>query len=81
MDVQAVKKAIGITIDDVDFDMKLTIKMMAVEQYLFNAGATNLNNELGIMCVAVGVNDLLNEGAGETKFSPAFNILANQICR
>lgn len=81
MDVEAVKKAIGITIDDPDFNMKLTIKMMAVEQYLLGAGATNLENELGIMCVAVGVNDLLNEGAGETKFSPAFNILANQICR
>ena len=81
MDVEAIKKALGITIDDVDFDMKLTIKMMAVEQYLVNAGATNLYNELGIMCVAVGVNDLLNEGAGETKFSSAFNILANQICR
>lgn len=81
MNIDEVKKAMGITIIDEDLDNKIALKMLAVEQYLKGAGATNLNNELGIACIAVGVNDLLNEGAGETKFSPAFTILANQVCR
>ncbi len=81
IDIESVKGTLGITIQDVEFDNNLQSKIMAVELYLKNAGASDLDNELGLMCVSIGVNDLLNQGAGETKFSPAFNIFANQICR
>lgn len=81
--VEDVKNTMSLTIEDTDFDLSLKTKIIAVEMYLSNAGASpeTIGSQLGLMCVSVGVNDLLNQGAGETKFSPAFTMLANQICR
>lgn len=81
--VEDVKNTMNLTIEDRDFDLSLETKIIAVETYLTNAGASKetIESQLGLMCVSVGVNDLLNQGAGETKFSPAFTMLANQICR
>lgn len=81
--ISDVKNTMGITIEDADFDLSLVTKITAVETYLANAGAKveTIGSQLGLMCVSIGVNDLLNQGAGETKFSPAFTMLANQICR
>ncbi len=81
--VEDVKNTMNLTIQDADFDSSLKTKIIAVEMYLYNAGASEetIKSQLGLMCVSVGVNDLLNQGAGETKFSPAFVMLANQICR
>ena len=81
--VDNVKKTMNLTIEDGDFDISLQTKIIAVEMYLKNAGASEetIKSQLGLMFVSVGVNDLLNQGSGETKFSPAFTMLANQICR
>ena len=82
--VENVKDYIGITTDDEDINRQISIKVYAVKNYLINAGAkiddSNINEEI-IACIGTGVNDLLNEKAGDTKFSPAFKMLANQICR
>lgn len=55
----------------------------AVISYLQNGGARldaeNLSpDELYI--IAIGVNDLSNNAAGCTSFSPTFNTLAAQLC-
>ena len=79
-----VKEAIGITTDDSSINANLLSKTIAVKLYLLKAGAAHLTTsitDVDIACIAIGVNDLLNNKAGETKFSPAFNILALQICR
>lgn len=76
-----VKSALGITVEDDDVDRNIRMKISTVKVYLLNAGMkSDISNDSIVGCVAVGVNDLLNNKAGETKFSPAFNILAMQIC-
>lgn len=82
--VESVKDYLGITTDDIDVTRNISIKANAVKGYLIKAGATideNNYSEEVIACIATGVNDLLNNKAGDTKFSPVFNMLAMQICR
>lgn len=81
--VENVKEYLGITTNDEDVTRNIIIKANAVKNYLIKAGANideNNYNEAVIACIATGVNDLLNNKAGDTKFSPAFNMLAMQIC-
>ena len=81
--VESVKDYLGITTDDEDVNRNISIKSEAVKNYLVKAGAKideNNYSEEVIACIATGVNDLLNNKAGDTKFSPAFNMLAMQIC-
>lgn len=58
-------------------DPNLRIKMIAVKQYMLNAGITleQLESELGIATLTVGVSDLWNVAPGEVKFSEAFLII------
>lgn len=83
--VDEVKSCLGITTDDVDVTRNISIKTNAVKAYLLKGGyklpISGEYSEEVIACIAVGVNDLLNNKAGETKFSPAFTMLAMQICR
>jgi hypothetical protein len=78
-----VKRNIGITVNDPDIDLSINSKINAVRGYLTDAGAviTDEPSDLAVACISIGVNDLLNNKAGETKFSPAFDIIARQICR
>jgi hypothetical protein len=57
-------------------DDTLMIKTIAVKQYMLNAGVTQeqLETELGIATLTVGVMDLWNLSSGEVKFSYAFDI-------
>jgi hypothetical protein len=82
--LEKVKDLIGITTDDAGVNSNIKLKILAVKGYLIKGGAKHLIieiNETDITCIAIGVNDLLNGIPGETKFSPAFNIFALQICR
>lgn len=85
MDLLAsIKDYLGILTDDEDVNRNLTIKINAVKTYLINGGLTivdEIYNEEVIACIATGVNDLLNSNTGGTKFSPAFTMLAMQLCR
>lgn len=84
MDIlDAVKNNLGISVIDEGIDSNITSKINAVKIYLVNGGAeiTETPSELEIACISIGVNDLLNNNAGETKFSPAFDMIAKQICR
>lgn len=83
--LEGVKDSLGITTNDTDVNRSIMIKVKAVKLYLIKGGAKlepgiEYDDEF-ISCVAVGVNDLLNNKAGDTKFSPAFTMLAMQICR
>lgn len=82
--VDDVKIYLGITTDDAEVTNNIKLKAIATMQYLKNAGMKNVDgicSEESISCIAIGVNDLLNNKAGDTKFSPAFNMLAMQLCR
>ena len=80
--LEKVKKSLGITVDDEDLNVNIELKINAVLGYLRSAGAViDEENPQLVSCVSIGVNDLLNSEAGETKFSQAFNIFALQICR
>ena len=73
---------LGITTDDEEVIANIRGKVKAVKLFLTNAGA-KIGEEVTedvISCISIGVNDLFNK-AGETKFSPAFNMMAMQICR
>lgn len=80
--LEKVKKNLSIMVDDKDLDANIQLKIDAVIGYLKSSGATiDEENPQIVSCVSIGVNDLLNNKAGETKFSPAFNLFALQICR
>lgn len=77
-----VKSMLGITISDPDMDNNIKLNISAVRGFLINAGAslTVGENDVEISCIAIGVNDIMNQTAGEAKYSPAFKLMANQIC-
>lgn len=74
---------LGITTDDEQVINNIKGKIRAVNQFLLNAGLKikDDNKEEVFACISIGVNDLLNNKSGETKFSPAFKMLAMQVCR
>lgn len=57
-------------------DDSLTVKTIAVKQFMLNAGVTTeqLESDLGIATLTVGVNDLWCLSPGEVKFSDAFTL-------
>ena len=74
---------LGISAYDDEVIRNIRGKVKAVKQFLINAGAKieeNITEDI-LSCISIGVNDLLNNKAGETKFSPAFNMMAMQVCR
>jgi hypothetical protein len=62
-------------------DNTLLTKTVAVKQYMLNAGITEqqIETELGIATITIGVTDLWDLNSGEIKFSPAFDILMGQL--
>lgn len=71
----------GLGLSGPDLDASISIKLLAVKQYILNAGVTiqNLESDLGIATLTVGVNDLWDTTSGEVKFSEAFDILMGQL--
>lgn len=77
---EKVKDAMGILTDDADTNNQLRIKALAVMRYINNGGgAVTLDNasEYEIQCIALGVNDLLNQNG--TEFSEGFKAMASQL--
>lgn len=77
--LEKVKSGLGLTGEYTD--QTISIKMLAVKQYILNAGVAveQVETDLGVACLTVGVNDLWNLANGEVKFSPAFDILMVQL--
>ncbi len=76
-----VKEVLAITSDDELLNKNLSSKIETIKQYFINGGAKIEDDvpDIVVGAIAIGVNDLMNNKAGEAKFSPAFNILAKQI--
>ena len=60
-------------------DNTLRIKTIAVKQYMLNAGVTQeqLETELGITTLTVGVMDLWNLTPGEVKLMPQLKVISS----
>jgi hypothetical protein len=67
---------IGLSVGGPFNDNTLLIKTIAVKQYMLNAGVTQaqLETELGIATLTIGVMDIWNLTSGEVKFSYAFDM-------
>lgn len=74
---------IGISDKDDDLINSVRFKAAAVIAYLNKGGAKIKPDSIAddeLNCVSIGVNDLLNNTAGGTDFSPAFKMISLQIC-
>jgi hypothetical protein len=70
------KVKIGLSVGGTFNDGTLSIKVMAVKQYMLNAGISQeqLETDLGISTLTVGVTDLWNLTPGDVQFSFAFTM-------
>lgn len=75
------KKSLNIPEDATAFDAVLAQKVLAVKGYLAGAGVSTeqMDTDAGIGVIVMGVADLWTIRGGETKFSPAFTIMASQL--
>lgn len=66
----------GLSVGGTYNDAQLQIKAMAVKGYMLNAGVTQsqIETDLGIATLTIGVSDLWNLTSGDVKFSDAFTI-------
>jgi hypothetical protein len=75
------KKGLSLPEDGTDFDGVLMQKILAVKSFLKGAGVSDamLNDDLAFGVIVLGVTDIWNLTGGETRFSPAFYVMANQL--
>ena len=62
-------------------DTTLTIKIATIKGYLRSAGVSNavIGSTLAVGCISRGVMDIWNYGNGDTKLSPFYYELADQL--
>ena len=62
---------LGITTEDEEVIRNIKGKIRAVKQYLINGGLQikEDSKEEVFACISIGVNDLLNNKSGDTKFT------------
>jgi len=77
--LEKVKAGLGLSGEHTD--TSISIKMLAVKGYMINAGVSveQVETDLGVACLTVGVNDIWDLTSGEVKFSPAFDIILWQL--
>lgn len=76
------KVKIGLNADDSnDNDNNLLIKTIAVKQYMINSGVSEnqIETDLGIATLTIGVNDVWDLTSGGLKFSILFNNFVAQL--
>jgi uncharacterized membrane protein (DUF441 family) len=76
------KVKIGLNADDnTDNDNNLLIKVIGVKQYMLNSGVSEdqVETNLGITALTIGVNDTWDITSGALKFSDLFNMLLTQL--
>ncbi len=76
------KVKIGLNADDSeDNDNGLSIKAIGVKQYMLNSGVSQeqVETELGVAALTIGVNDIWDLTSGALKFSPLFNVFLTQL--
>ncbi|QMV43737.1 phage gp6-like head-tail connector protein [Cohnella cholangitidis] len=64
----------GLGLSGTHNDVTLTVKTIAVKEFMLNAGVSQaqIESSLGIASLTLGVSDLWNIAPGEVKFSDAF---------
>lgn len=67
--------------DNTDNDNNLLIKVIGVKQYMINSGVSEeqIETELGIAAITIGVNDIWDLTPGALKFSAIFNTFLTQL--
>ena len=77
--LEKVKAGLGLSGEHTD--STILPKVLATKGYIINGGGSleQVETDLGIVCLTVGVNDLWNLTSGEVKFSPAFDIIMCQL--
>lgn len=76
------KVKIGLNADDNnDNDNNLLIKVIGVKQYMLNSGVSQeqIETNLGITALTMGVNDIWDLTPGALKFSAIFNTFLTQL--
>jgi hypothetical protein len=76
------KVKIGLSADDNnDNDGTLTIKIVAIKQYMLNSGVSEeqIETDLGIATLTIGVNDIWDLAPGDLKFSTLFIDFVTQL--
>jgi len=76
------KVKLGLNADDSDDnDSNLLIKTIGVKQYMLNSGVSQeqLETDLGIVTLTIGVNDVWDLTQGDLKFSSLFNCMVTQL--
>lgn len=75
------KKGLNISIENTAMDPNLNQKIKTVKMFMSNAGVSteNMNSDLAVGVIVMGVTDLWELKSGEVKFSPAFFTLVTQL--
>lgn len=76
------KVKIGLNADDTDDnDNNLLLKTIGVKQYMMGSGVSEeqIETELGIATLTIGVNDVWDLTSGGLKFSALFNSFVTQL--
>lgn len=82
-----IKEILQIEIEDEQLDRKIYITAKALIGSMERGGAVfdksddyAMISDSELFCVSTGVNDLLFNRAGESKLSPAYMMLSQQLC-
>jgi len=76
------KVKMGLNADDnTDNDNNLLIKVIGIKQYMINSGVSQeqIETELGVATLTIGVNDAWDLTPGALKFSGLFNSFVTQL--
>ena len=76
-----VKVKAGLSVGGTYNDTHLQIKAIAVKEDMLGAGIsqTQLETDLGIACLTIGVSDIWNLTGGDVKFSTAYDRLVFKL--
>lgn len=79
--LKEIKIGLGIAADSMGADETLKQKASTVESYMKGSGVSDamMEDPLAVGCIVVGVTDIWDLTAGEIHFSPAFQILLEQL--
>jgi hypothetical protein len=71
----------GMLVQGSHLDVAISQRLLAVKQYVGNAGVTTeqIESDLGVAVLTLGVTDLMTLSGGEVKFSDAFDIIMTQL--
>ncbi|RED54792.1 hypothetical protein DFP95_12148 [Cohnella lupini] len=67
----------GLSITGTASDANIRLKIIAVKGFMLNAGITieQIESDLGVVTLTIGVSDLWNVNSGEVDFSNAFKTI------